>query len=570
MACRHHHAPPSPLAPSRAPAATRRLRRAGLVPGVVYGGDGEPDRLRGRRPRAAQRARARGRVIELTLDGDSDDARRGQGPAAPPGHAATSCTSTCCASTWTPRSSDRRARADRRRGRARRERGRRARAGHARAQHRGAAGRHPGRRSATTSPRMEIERHDDARRGHRARGRDAARRPDETVDRHDHPAALERSRTRSRPRPSSSARTASRGRGRRGRGRRRRRPRAARRRAPALGRAPASSSRRPRRSTGSSSAWATPGPRYAEHARTTSASRSPRRSPRAGSCRKPKKKFAGELDRGPHRARAARASRSCSPQTYMNESGRSVGPARGAFKLDLDRVVVVHDEIDLPFGEIRSRARRRPGRPQRPEVAQARARRPRLPPRPHRRRAPRLDRPRDRLRARARPLAAGRRRGRRPRRPRRRRGRAAGRALAVQLSRCRAPDVASDRRIWSTRHGGPCAHLARPACSSERVSSFSRRRRQVPSRRRPRCAASTTCRSRPISTRPTPAPTSRCATRAPEPCDDEVVLDSAAPSQPNSLGCSASRRWRRRSGTRRPSSRCASISPTRAAGGTWT
>jgi PTH1 family peptidyl-tRNA hydrolase len=43
------------------------------------------------------------------------------------------------------------------------------------------------------------------------------------------------------------------------------------------------------------------------------------------------------------------------PQTYMNEAGNSVGPARGAFKLDLDRVLVVHDEIDLPFGEIRSR-----------------------------------------------------------------------------------------------------------------------------------------------------------------------------------------------------------------------
>ena len=39
----------------------------------------------------------------------------------------------------------------------------------------------------------------------------------------------------------------------------------------------------------------------------------------------------------------------------MNESGRSVGPARGAFKLDLDRIVVVHDEIDLPFGDVRVR-----------------------------------------------------------------------------------------------------------------------------------------------------------------------------------------------------------------------
>jgi PTH1 family peptidyl-tRNA hydrolase len=43
------------------------------------------------------------------------------------------------------------------------------------------------------------------------------------------------------------------------------------------------------------------------------------------------------------------------PQTYMNESGRSVGPARGSYKLDLDRLVVIHDEIDLPFGEVRAR-----------------------------------------------------------------------------------------------------------------------------------------------------------------------------------------------------------------------
>jgi peptidyl-tRNA hydrolase, PTH1 family len=43
------------------------------------------------------------------------------------------------------------------------------------------------------------------------------------------------------------------------------------------------------------------------------------------------------------------------PQTYMNDSGRSVGPARGSYKLPLERVLVVYDEIDLPFGEVRSR-----------------------------------------------------------------------------------------------------------------------------------------------------------------------------------------------------------------------
>ncbi len=43
------------------------------------------------------------------------------------------------------------------------------------------------------------------------------------------------------------------------------------------------------------------------------------------------------------------------PQTYMNESGSSAGPARGALRLPLERVVVIHDEIDLAFGRVQSR-----------------------------------------------------------------------------------------------------------------------------------------------------------------------------------------------------------------------
>ncbi len=43
------------------------------------------------------------------------------------------------------------------------------------------------------------------------------------------------------------------------------------------------------------------------------------------------------------------------PQTYMNDAGRSVGPARGWLKIPLERVLVVHDEIDLPFGDVRTR-----------------------------------------------------------------------------------------------------------------------------------------------------------------------------------------------------------------------
>jgi peptidyl-tRNA hydrolase, PTH1 family len=44
------------------------------------------------------------------------------------------------------------------------------------------------------------------------------------------------------------------------------------------------------------------------------------------------------------------------PQTYMNDAGLSVGPARGAYRVPLEHVLVVHDEIDLPFNEIRVRA----------------------------------------------------------------------------------------------------------------------------------------------------------------------------------------------------------------------
>jgi PTH1 family peptidyl-tRNA hydrolase len=68
----------------------------------------------------------------------------------------------------------------------------------------------------------------------------------------------------------------------------------------------------------------------------------------------PKQRYAGlfsEGRTGPGGPRVALLR----PQTYMNEAGRSAGPARGALHVDLDRVLVLHDEIDLPFGEIRSR-----------------------------------------------------------------------------------------------------------------------------------------------------------------------------------------------------------------------
>ena len=41
------------------------------------------------------------------------------------------------------------------------------------------------------------------------------------------------------------------------------------------------------------------------------------------------------------------------PETYMNESGRSVGEAVRFFKIDAADVVVFHDELDLAPGKVR-------------------------------------------------------------------------------------------------------------------------------------------------------------------------------------------------------------------------
>lgn len=43
------------------------------------------------------------------------------------------------------------------------------------------------------------------------------------------------------------------------------------------------------------------------------------------------------------------------PQTFMNESGRSVGPAVRFYKLPLEALLVVHDEVDLPVGRLQAR-----------------------------------------------------------------------------------------------------------------------------------------------------------------------------------------------------------------------
>jgi PTH1 family peptidyl-tRNA hydrolase len=43
------------------------------------------------------------------------------------------------------------------------------------------------------------------------------------------------------------------------------------------------------------------------------------------------------------------------PETFMNESGRSVGSAARFYKLEPDAVLVIHDEIDLEPGRLQAR-----------------------------------------------------------------------------------------------------------------------------------------------------------------------------------------------------------------------
>src|ERR1700748_2345932 len=63
-----------------------------------------------------------------------------------------------------------------------------------------------------------------------------------------------------------------------------------------------------------------------------------------------KAKFEGLLSEG---ALGGRKTYLLKPQTFMNLSGDSVGPALRFFKLPLDALVVAHDEIDLAAGKIK-------------------------------------------------------------------------------------------------------------------------------------------------------------------------------------------------------------------------
>jgi len=44
------------------------------------------------------------------------------------------------------------------------------------------------------------------------------------------------------------------------------------------------------------------------------------------------------------------------PQTYMNLSGEAVAPCAAFFKLKPEEILVVHDELDLPYGQVAFKA----------------------------------------------------------------------------------------------------------------------------------------------------------------------------------------------------------------------
>lgn len=43
------------------------------------------------------------------------------------------------------------------------------------------------------------------------------------------------------------------------------------------------------------------------------------------------------------------------PQTYMNNSGNAVGPLMAYYKIPLENVIVIHDDMDLKIGDVRQK-----------------------------------------------------------------------------------------------------------------------------------------------------------------------------------------------------------------------
>ena len=173
--------------PTEGSRAVRRLRRKGLVPGVLYGGEGEPETfaVEGRVLRSTL-ARA-GALLEVSIDGGAGTPVIVKDLQRHPVRDEPVHVDLLRVRLDQPIQSTVVARARRHRGGAGRRRGRHPLPGHPPARHRGAAGRHPGRHPPRRVAHAD-ERHGDAPEVIPPAGRHVARRPRGDRGRHGDPA----------------------------------------------------------------------------------------------------------------------------------------------------------------------------------------------------------------------------------------------------------------------------------------------------------------------------------------------------------------------------------------------
>ncbi len=62
-----------------------------------------------------------------------------------------------------------------------------------------------------------------------------------------------------------------------------------------------------------------------------------------------KSRFNSQLALGEHKSKNIAL---CKPETYMNLSGEAVQSICSYYKIPLDKIIVIHDDIDLKFGKI--------------------------------------------------------------------------------------------------------------------------------------------------------------------------------------------------------------------------
>lgn len=87
------------------------------------------------------------------------------------------------------------------------------------------------------------------------------------------------------------------------------------------------------------------------------------------------------------------------PQSYMNTSGGPISKLCREYKIKAEELLVIHDELDIPAGDVRVKVGGRPCRSQRPAFHHRQDGQPRLQPHPHRHRQPSRQDGRRRLRS---------------------------------------------------------------------------------------------------------------------------------------------------------------------------